>query len=244
MTCIISGIHTIPSEPKDVYVDAVNEKSIKVFWQPPDQLANKVNNYVINVTQLHTFDPDTLADLSHAELSISVDRVHTSVLVNNLQPFTMYEVSVMATNKFGSSLPSFRVRTLTLDSSLKGRGSGVGSGGQLNPVVPKLPGKNTPHFPHSEFIFRECFRRPPSARVRIKCKICGSSNNNHIKFLICILFFWLSLSVPCNPASQCARRSAVNIYSFFSLARLFRWYSRKNIFIEIFYTSWRLMRTT
>lgn len=125
-----------------MYVDAINEKSIKVSWQPPDQLANKVKNYVINVTQLHTFDPDALADLSHAELSISVDRGHNSVLVNNLKPFTMYEVSVMATNTFGSSLPSFRVRTLTLDSSISGRSGSVGAGGQLNAVVPKLPGKN------------------------------------------------------------------------------------------------------
>lgn len=161
LACIISGIYTIPSEPTNVYVDAVNEKSIKVFWQPPDHLADKVKNYVINVTQLHTFDPDTLADLSHAELSISLDRSHTSVLVNNLKPFTMYEVSVMATNKYGSSLPSLRVRTLTLDNSISGRGSGVGSGGQLNAVVPKLPGKKK----HNVSAFRIYFQRtfPSSA---------------------------------------------------------------------------------
>lgn len=158
LSCIISGIYTIPSEPKNVYVDALNEKSIKVYWQPPDQLANKVKNYVINVTRLHTFDPDSMTDLSYAELSLSVDRSHNSVLVNNLQPFTMYEVSVMATNKFGSSLPSFRVRTLTLDSSISGRSSSVGggAGGQLNAVVPKLPGMHAPYTVSVfEFLFSE-----------------------------------------------------------------------------------------
>lgn len=140
-----------------MYVDAINEKSIKVFWRPPDQLAHKVENYVINVTRLHTFDSDALADLSHAELSIAVDRNHNSALVNNLLPFTMYEISVMATNKYGSSLPSFRVRTLTLDSSISGgRSSRVGANGELNAVVPKLPGKN--FLAHTIFSLLEDFR--------------------------------------------------------------------------------------
>lgn len=138
----MTGILTISSEPKNVYVEAINEKSIHVFWQKPDQLADKVKNYIINITKLHTFDQYNLSDVTMIEQSIKVESNQMSVVINNLQPLTMYEVFVISQNNFGSSLPSIRVRTLTLDNS-----SGIGgkiSSGTLNNrgvVVPKLPGK-------------------------------------------------------------------------------------------------------
>lgn len=236
LTCIISGIYTIPSEPKNVYVDAINEKSIQVFWQPPDQLPTKVANYVINVTRLHTFDPDALADMSHAELSISVDRSHNSVLVNNLQPLSMYEVSVMATNKFGSSLPSFRVRTLTLDSSISGRRSGgVGADGQLNAVVPKLPGKNNPssHLAF-EFIFTEysqvifAHQTIDAGRSqRIKCSICGNANNK-----LCYLCISRSESFYRHRIAKCM--CGIRLWIFYSFCQHFFLAVDYNIFANIF----------
>lgn len=50
-------------------------------------------------------------------ISFFAAQVHgdlTTVLLDQLQPFTMYEISVTAFNIHGRSLPSNRVRTLTL----------------------------------------------------------------------------------------------------------------------------------
>jgi hypothetical protein len=49
--------------------------------------------------------------------SVSLLQVHgdlTSVMITQLEPFTMYEIAVTAFNIHGRSLPSEKVRTLTL----------------------------------------------------------------------------------------------------------------------------------
>lgn len=143
LKCIIEGVYTIPSEPRDVYVETINERSIQILWRPPEQLANNVTHYIINITKLHSFDDDQLSDLLTSEFSINVDGHSNSVVVNDLKPFKMYEIFVIAGNEYGTSLPSVRVRTLTLNSG-GGMGDGGGSIKRLHkiPVVPKLPGKN------------------------------------------------------------------------------------------------------
>lgn len=45
-----------------------------------------------------------------------VPGTYNSTIVNDLKPYTMYELSVTALNIHGSSLPSYSVRTLTLTS--------------------------------------------------------------------------------------------------------------------------------
>lgn len=147
LKCIIEGVYTIPSEPRDVYVETINEKSIQILWRPPEQLANNVTHYLINITKLHSFDDDQLSELSTSEFNITVDGHLNSIVVNDLEPFKMYELSVIAANEYGTSLPSVRIRTLTLNS-----GGGVGDGGanvkrqHKIPVVPKLPGKISSFF--------------------------------------------------------------------------------------------------
>lgn len=41
------------------------------------------------------------------------------VKIDNLTPYTMYEVTVVANNKHGSSLPSIAIRSLTLNTDQK-----------------------------------------------------------------------------------------------------------------------------
>ncbi|KAF4520404.1 hypothetical protein B566_EDAN003972 [Ephemera danica] len=48
------------------------------------------------------------------KLQLKVPGTYNSSLVSSLKPFTMYEVSVTATNSHGNSLPSPAIRTLTL----------------------------------------------------------------------------------------------------------------------------------
>ncbi|XP_037031427.1 Ig-like and fibronectin type-III domain-containing protein 2 isoform X3 [Bradysia coprophila] len=130
LQCILEGVQKIPSEPEAVYVEALNEKSLQVSWSPPSKLADKVKTYSINVTTLHTFDQDALSNIT-SEISVTVSKDLDSAVINDLKPFTMYVITVTANNDFGSSLPSMRVRALTLDSVV---------GQQTNvAVVPILP---------------------------------------------------------------------------------------------------------
>ncbi len=137
LQCILEGVQKIPSEPESVYVEALNEKSLQVSWSPPAKLADKVKTYSINVTTLHTFDQDALSNIT-SEISVTVSKDLDSAVINDLKPFTMYVITVTANNEHGSSLPSMRVRALTLDSAI---------GKQTNvAVVPILPGMYTNNY--------------------------------------------------------------------------------------------------
>lgn len=131
LKCILEGVQSIPSSPVDVFVEPLDEKSLQVSWSPPERLADRVQSYSINVTTLHTFDQDTLANIS-SEVQATVAATADSAVIGGLKPFTMYSVTVTANNANGSSLPSQRIRTLTLDSNA-GTQSSVA-------VVPVLPG--------------------------------------------------------------------------------------------------------
>ncbi|XP_045478484.1 Ig-like and fibronectin type-III domain-containing protein 2 [Harmonia axyridis] len=127
LACIVEGIELLPSQPEELEVEALNEKSIKVMWEYPYMNAETVTQFSVNVTSLHTFDeriepihdnppplPTSISTtMSHA-IHLNVKAPQKSIVINDLVPFTMYEVTVTAVNKHGSSLPSYAVRTLTL----------------------------------------------------------------------------------------------------------------------------------
>lgn len=86
--------------------------------------ADTITEYLINVTSLKTFD-DHLIDPSEATsnkpptsfshtVHVSVPSSQNQTVLNDLTPFTMYEVTVAAKNVHGASLPSYSVRSLTL----------------------------------------------------------------------------------------------------------------------------------
>lgn len=62
LECILEGIQKIPSAPSDVFVESPNEKSLQITWAPPENLADTVKRYKINVTILQSFDEDYLAN--------------------------------------------------------------------------------------------------------------------------------------------------------------------------------------
>lgn len=131
LKCILEGVQNIPSPPRDVIVEPLTEKSLQVSWSPPARLAHRVRSYSINVTMLHSFDQDSLANIS-SEVHASVAGTSDSAVIGGLKPFTMYSITMTANNENGTSLPSERIRTLTLDSGIGARSSVA--------VVPVLPG--------------------------------------------------------------------------------------------------------
>ncbi|GAB0093957.1 Fibronectin type-III domain-containing protein [Sergentomyia squamirostris] len=117
LQCILVGIQKLPSEPLDVYVEPLSERSLQVGWKAPTKLASTIKYYQVNVTLMHSFDQDWLAnDTSSVSVKVPGDLHET--MINDLKPFTMYSIVVQAYNDYGSSLPSFRIRALTLESGV------------------------------------------------------------------------------------------------------------------------------
>lgn len=131
LKCILQGIKYLPSEPENVAVEPLNERSLQVTWTRPTHLGDTVTAYVINVTALHTFDEDAVVNMTSA-MSVVVSGDLESAIINDLQPLMMYTITVTANNDHGSSVPSYRLRALTLDNVPNGR-TNVS-------VVPVLPG--------------------------------------------------------------------------------------------------------
>lgn len=136
LQCILEGIQMIPSEPQSVTVFPLNERSIQINWSAPEKLANTVTRYRINVTRLQTFDEDMLA-AEQAVFSIEVPSSSTNATINDLEPYTMYSITVMSENEHGSSLPSMRIRTLTLENDSVGPKRTTS-----NSSSPSIPGKS------------------------------------------------------------------------------------------------------
>lgn len=140
LACIVEGIELLPSPPENVEVEALTEKSLKVSWTIPISNTESITKYYVNVTSLKTFDEHLIdpkeatkekdQKISHT-IHIDVPASQNETTVSNLVPYTMYEVTVTAVNKHGSSLPSYSVRSLTLNP------------GKMKPSIageaPKLP---------------------------------------------------------------------------------------------------------
>ncbi|XP_026741674.1 Ig-like and fibronectin type-III domain-containing protein 2 isoform X2 [Trichoplusia ni] len=125
LACIVEGIELLPSPPEDVEVEPLNEKQLNVSWNPPIENTDSVTEYVVNVTTLRSFDAH-LIDPSESSIknngsmksvqsmTYKVLSNKTFFILNDLLPFTMYEITVTSYNIHGSSLPSYAIRSLTL----------------------------------------------------------------------------------------------------------------------------------
>ncbi|XP_055908191.1 Ig-like and fibronectin type-III domain-containing protein 2 [Eupeodes corollae] len=135
LQCILEGVQKLPSSPIDVFVETITDTSLKIGWSPPEKLPETVTHYSINISALHSFDPDILpTTVSDPGVNIKVSSDLETYVVSELKPLTMYTVTVTAHNQHGESLPSQRVRALTFsaeDSAFKLNNSTA--------VIPKLP---------------------------------------------------------------------------------------------------------
>lgn len=128
LACIVEGIELLPSTPENIEVEPLSENSVKVSWSFPSANSHTVTAYLVNVTTLKSFDEveeDSYASAlennrkdemkGHLERKqIEVPSTLKMVEVTQLKPFTMYEVTVIAKNNHGTSLPSFAIRSTTL----------------------------------------------------------------------------------------------------------------------------------
>ncbi|XP_066906093.1 Ig-like and fibronectin type-III domain-containing protein 1 [Halyomorpha halys] len=129
LACIVEGIELLPSQPLDVQVIPLTDSSFGVEWKSPYNIPHNLTEYTVNVTMLKSFDSTSVTDIASEEQNNSqaivtphsvqvnvkvTDNQSNYVVIKELVPFTMYEVTLVAKNKHGSSLPSNPVRSLTL----------------------------------------------------------------------------------------------------------------------------------
>ncbi|XP_074034870.1 Ig-like and fibronectin type-III domain-containing protein 2 isoform X1 [Leptinotarsa decemlineata] len=123
LACIVEGIELLPSPPEILEVEALTEKSIKVEWSWPVANTETITEYDVNVTSLKSFDERILTpeeettkntNLVRKRVLVKVPASQNMTILQDLTPFTMYEISVTAVNRHGTSLPSYTMRTLTL----------------------------------------------------------------------------------------------------------------------------------
>lgn len=128
LACIAKGVELLPGPPKEVEVEPVSPTELLIKWFPPHQNI-EVTHFVINVTELDSFDRSFKSRKNESAVnndrdavgmmqafSVKVDANQTSFHLRGLKPTTMYEVTVTSENLHGSSLPTYALRTLTLNT--------------------------------------------------------------------------------------------------------------------------------
>lgn len=135
LSCIAQGIETLPPQPIGVTLEQLSPTSLQVKWNLPKQRTGSIersptDTIQINVTQRLSFNLSgklvTTEDTSSSDLSsviksanstdhksIKVDATLTSYTLNDLKPFTLYQVVLTSHNKFGSSQETPMVQALT-----------------------------------------------------------------------------------------------------------------------------------
>ena len=87
VACLCVGIFTAPSQPpSNVQVPTINPREVELVWAPPamDEQNGIIRRYIVNITS---------ADSREELITYSQT---TSLVVQNLHPFTTYTCSVSA----------------------------------------------------------------------------------------------------------------------------------------------------
>lgn len=97
---LISFSELLPSPPENVEVEALNEKSLKVEWSLPFANEETITMYEVNVTYLRSlshkdtsfYGYDDDLNSRKTSLTVKVPASQNSAIIQNLLPFTMYEI--------------------------------------------------------------------------------------------------------------------------------------------------------
>lgn len=133
LACIAEGVSTLPPQVQEVTIDPMSSSELLVKWSLPSKDIHLIDSMVINVTQLDSFDNVGVTRLDNGrsssevstpplyglQMRFTIPRNETSFVIKELKPYTMYEVVMSSVNKVGTSLPTNRIRVLTLQPEPK-----------------------------------------------------------------------------------------------------------------------------
>eukprot|EP00092_Neocalanus_flemingeri_P093803 GFUD01119242.1.p1 GENE.GFUD01119242.1~~GFUD01119242.1.p1 ORF type:complete len:1460 (+),score=180.34 GFUD01119242.1:219-4598(+) len=123
LACIAAGIETLPKQPQGFSAEALNDTSIRLHWLPPAKTDHLTQSYRVNVTYLQFLSPvfSVKVDTSKAKEIYppnsalhEIPRGKTEFIINGLEKFSLYEVSMWAENKDGGkSLSTYDIKIVT-----------------------------------------------------------------------------------------------------------------------------------
>lgn len=92
-----------PSPPRNLQIQRKKPYSLIVTWSPPDISNGNLTSYTIRAEAIKTYSSKVL---SPSESQIQGGASNTTVL-DDLEPGTKYNISVIATNTYGDSQPAY-----------------------------------------------------------------------------------------------------------------------------------------
>ncbi|RWS04782.1 Ig-like and fibronectin type-III domain-containing protein C25G4.10-like protein, partial [Dinothrombium tinctorium] len=192
LACIAEGVQTLPPQPKNVIVEPISKSELLVRWDVVESLKHLIDGFEINVTQLHSFDQSGIVMSNNAEnatpsmfgleMRFKVNANATEYRITSLKPYTMYEITMNAFNKMGTSLTTNAIRTLTLSDS------------DLREVTTEPNGHPEPELPN----IKKCCRDNGVSLGRcvdILCDPVRADESSVTDFMICAP--WANITFKC-----------------------------------------------
>ncbi|XP_037084356.1 Ig-like and fibronectin type-III domain-containing protein 1 [Pollicipes pollicipes] len=186
VNCVAQGLDTLPAAPSALQVVVRSLGELQVSWTAGDSSAPAPDLFTVNVTRLRRFDGAQLGlDDNDTALEegpqpgaqvqlFNVTASRMFLMVDALQPLTMYEVSVSAHNAYGSSLTSQRVRAVTWRSETSNAVRQPPPGSRLLPSHLRLYDVTDTCVPHASRCLRQlCDPRVASDTVVTDVIICA-----------------------------------------------------------------------
>lgn len=113
--CISEGLQVLPEQPADLSAEVVNYTSILAKWSKTENA--QATEYKIIYRELTSFDShwrkSNGTPIEEKQEILIVSGNTTEKLIGPLKKSTMYEIKMIALNKFGESLPTNELRVVT-----------------------------------------------------------------------------------------------------------------------------------
>ena len=100
--CMKEGSQYIPSIPLDLHTVFVNSTSVHVRWKTDPESEDENVNFQVRYTKVNS---DKVSHPLDHKMSLNVTKEKEAV-ITDLSPNTVYSIYVVATNSYGTSLPS------------------------------------------------------------------------------------------------------------------------------------------
>ena len=134
----------MPSKPSRLDAENITDTSLIIRWILDNNSVNPVEYFNINMTLIgdlkHPDEAEYAIDGQYVTKSVTkrykVDGDKRQFFIDQLKPFSLYNVTMESVNKLGKSLPSYTLRILTLSKTESKR---LIENPEVLPGPPKVP---------------------------------------------------------------------------------------------------------
>ncbi|TRY80837.1 hypothetical protein TCAL_04329 [Tigriopus californicus] len=136
LACIAEGISILPGRPEELEAVDLGSNSFTLKWRPAGSSEMRQDHFKITLETLGRMKKDNLNRKASSFIATETFTVSGEVFeypLTGLKPFTLYNATITAINKFGESLPSYDLLVVT---HVKGDPMWTKSKGQALPALP------------------------------------------------------------------------------------------------------------